>query len=91
MSVRHVPVAGNRRYILLNVAEDEKETVEGTIRSVVFHNDANGYTVLHVEVPSEFELAKNPEITIVGKTQACWEGEDVKAVGQWITDKSTLR
>lgn len=66
---------------------DGKEIVEGTIRSVVFHNDANGYTVLHVEIPSEFELAKNPEITIVGKAQAVWEGEDVKAEGQWITDK----
>ena len=67
--------------------EGAQETVEGTIRSVVFHNDENGYTVLHVEVPSEFELAKNPEITIVGKAQAVWEGEDVKAVGCWVTDK----
>ena len=65
----------------------DKEVVEGTIRSVVFHNDENGYTVLHVEIPSEFELAKNPEITIVGKAQAVWEGEDVKAEGQWVTDK----
>ncbi len=66
---------------------EEQETIEGTIRSVVFHNDESGYTVLHVEIPSEFELAKNPEITIVGKTQAVWEGEDVKAVGEWVTDK----
>jgi len=66
---------------------DERETVEGTIRSVVYHNDENGYTVLHVEIPSEFELARNPEITVVGKAQAVWEGEDVKAEGQWVTDK----
>ena len=65
----------------------KREIVEGTIRSVVFHNDENGYTVLHVEIPSEFELAKNPEITIVGKAQAVWEGEDVKAEGEWVTDK----
>ena len=65
----------------------ERETVEGTIKSVVFHNDENGYTVLHVETPSEFELARNPEITVVGRTQAVWEGEDVKAEGQWVTDK----
>ena len=63
------------------------EIVEGTIRSVVYHNDENGYTVLHVEIPSEFELAHNPEITIVGKAQAVWEGEDVKAEGRWVTDK----
>ena len=67
--------------------DGEREIVEGTIRSVVFHNDENGYTVLHVEIPSEFELAKNPEITIVGKAQAVWEGEEVKAEGQWVTDK----
>ena len=66
---------------------DGRETVEGTIKSVVYHNDENGYTVLHVETPSEFELARNPEITVVGKTQAVWEGEDVKAEGQWVTDK----
>ena len=53
----------------------------------MYHNDENGYTVLHVEIPSEFELAKNPEITIVGKAQAVWEGEEVKAEGQWVTDK----
>ena len=65
----------------------EREVVEGTIRSVVYHSDESGYTVLHVEIPSEFELAKNPEITVVGKAQAVWEGEDVKAEGQWVTDK----
>ena len=63
------------------------ETVEGTIRSVVFHNDENGYTVLHVEIPSGFALRKLNEITIVGKAQAVWEGEEVKATGQWVTDK----
>ena len=67
--------------------ETERETVEGTIKSVVYHNDENGYTVLHVEIPSEFELARNPEITIVGKARAVWEGEEVKAEGQWIADK----
>ena len=65
----------------------DREIVEGTIRSVVYHNDANGYTVLHVELPSEFELANSPEITVVGKAQAVWEGEDVRAEGQWVTDK----
>ena len=58
---------------------DGLATVEGTVRSVVFHNDANGYTVLHVELPSEFELARAPEVTVVGRTQAVWEGEEVKA------------
>ena len=42
------------------------ETIQGTIRSVVYHNDENGYTVLRVETPSEFELARAPDITVVG-------------------------
>ncbi len=62
-------------------------TLEGTIKSVVYHNDENGYTVLHVELPSEFELAQSPVVTVVGKTRAVWEGEDVKAEGEWIVDK----
>ena len=57
-----------------------KETVEGTVKSVVFHNDENGYTVLHVELPSDFELARPPEITVVGRAQAVWEGEEALPV-----------
>ena len=63
------------------------EIVEGTIRSVVFHNDENGYTVLHVELPSGYALRKLNEVTVVGKTQAAWEGEEVRAEGQWVSDK----
>ena len=68
-------------------SEDAREKVEGTVRSVVFHNDENGYTVLHVEPPTEFELARGREVTVVGKAQAVWEGEEITAVGQWVTDK----
>ena len=63
-----------------------RQTVEGTVKSVVFHNEQTGYTVLKVELPSDFELARAPEITVVGKTRAVWEGEDVKAIGQWVSD-----
>ena len=68
-------------------ADDKAETVEGTVKSVVFHNSESGYAVLRVEVPAEFELARPSEITVVGKTRAVWEGEDLKAVGNWVTDK----
>ena len=64
-----------------------KETVEGTIKSVVYHNDENGYTVLHVELPSSFAHRKPEEIAIVGKAQSVWEGEEVSATGEWVTDK----
>ena len=69
------------------MAEEAGETLEGTIKSVVFHNDENGYTVLHVELPSGFALRKLNEITVVGKAQAVWEGEEISATGSWVTDK----
>lgn len=65
----------------------EREKVSGTIKSVVFHNDENGYTVLHVDVPLKYNFRGGKEITIVGKTQAVWEGEEVEAIGLWVNDK----
>ena len=67
----------------------EKEEIEGSVKSVVFHNDGNGWTVLHVE-PSQARssVVSAKEITIVGKVEAVWEGEDVKAVGSWVVDKT---
>ena len=64
-----------------------KEKLSGTIRSVVFHNDENGYTVLTVELPSGYQLRKLNEVTVVGRVQAAWEGEEVTAEGEWVTDK----
>ena len=63
------------------------EIIEGTIKSVVFHNDENGYTVLRLELPREFELHAPREAMVVGKAQTVWEGEDVRAQGHWVNDK----
>ena len=63
------------------------EVLEGTIKSVVFHNDENGYTVLRLELPREFELHAARDAIVVGKVQTAWEGEDVRAEGQWVNDK----
>ncbi len=60
--------------------------VEGTIKSVIFRNEETGFTVLRVELPAAFELAKSEEALVVGKTQAVWEGEDVEAEGTWVID-----
>ena len=68
--------------------ESSRDVVEGTIKSVVFHNDENGYTVLRVELPSGYALRKLNEIAVVGRAQAVWDGEEVRAVGQWVTDKT---
>ena len=66
----------------------ESETVEGTVKSVVFHNDETGWTVLHVTASeARASVIEAPEFTVVGRVQAVWEGEDVKAVGQWVTDR----
>ncbi len=63
------------------------EKVEGTIKSVVFHNNGNGYTVLHVNPPVKGPFRRGEEITVVGRTQAAWEGEEIIAEGAWVTDK----
>src|SRR5574344_461776 len=68
--------------------EAEQSVVDGTVKSVVYHNDENGYTVLHVTVPhagSGFRLAE-PELTVVGNCAAIWEGEELHAVGRWEDD-----
>ena len=63
------------------------ETVSGTVKSVVYHNDENGYTVLHVETPGGAFRGGSGEIAVVGKVRAVWEGEDVEARGSWVDDK----
>ncbi|MBR0198510.1 MAG: ATP-dependent RecD-like DNA helicase [Kiritimatiellae bacterium] len=71
------------------VASEKKEieTLEGTVKSVVFHNDETLYTVLRIELPSRFELRHSREAMVVCKTQAVWEGEEVQAEGYWVNDK----
>lgn len=65
---------------------DALETVEGVVKSVVFHSDETLYTVLHVSPPDLLGFSGGREFTIVGKTQTVWEGEDVRAEGRWTTD-----
>ena len=73
----------------MNTPDSDSKTegrIEGTVKSVVFHNDENGYTVLRIELPSTFELAKPEEALVVGKAQAVWAGEDIEATGAWETN-----
>ena len=66
----------------------EMETVDGTVKSVVFRNDETGFTILHV-IPAEtdgaFRLAAR-EITVLGTCAAAWEGEELHATGEWVDD-----
>lgn len=66
----------------------EMETVDGTVKSVVFRNDETGFTILHVtpvETDGVFRLAAR-EITVLGTCAAAWEGEELHATGEWVDD-----
>lgn len=66
----------------------EMETVDGTVKSVVFRNDETGFTILHVtpaETDGAFRLAAR-EITVLGTCAAAWEGEELHATGAWVDD-----
>ena len=56
-------------------APEEQETVDGTVKSVVFRNDENGFTILHVTLVHDgrFRLAER-EVTVLGTCAAAWEG-----------------
>ena len=68
-------------------APDELATVDGTVKSVVFRNDDNGFTILHVTLADDgrFRLAQR-EVTVLGTCAAAWEGEELHATGQWVND-----
>lgn len=70
------------------MAETALDTIDGTVVGIVFRNDATGYSVLRVVGPDDgtFRL-KQPECVVVGNCGAVWEGEDLHAVGEWVTDK----
>ena len=57
------------------------------MKSVVFRNDDNGFTILHVTLANDgrFRLAER-EVTVLGTCAAAWEGEELHAVGQWVND-----
>ena len=65
----------------------EIETVDGTVKSVVFRNDETGFTILHVTPVNDggFRLAER-EITVLGTCAAAWEGEDLHATCEWVND-----
>ena len=70
------------------MADAEQDTIDGTVVGIVFRNDETGYSVLRVAGADDgaFSL-KKPEAIVVGVCGAVWEGEDLHAVGEWVTDK----
>ena len=63
------------------------ETVDGTVKSVVFRNEETGFSILHVTPAGGGGFwAKDREVTVLGPCAAVWEGEELHAVGIWVDD-----
>ena len=61
--------------------EQELVTLNGTIESIVYRNENNGWTV--------FELACDDELfTVVGTVFQIVVGEELRAVGEWVNHPS---
>ena len=70
------------------MGEPTPDAVDGTVVGIVFRNDETGYSVLRVAGPDDGEFRlKQPEIVVVGTCGAVWEGEELHAAGEWVTDK----
>lgn len=61
------------------MAGDVKEEVQGTVESVIYRNEANGYTILEI-----FSEQKKELVTVVGFFPFVAEGESVVARGGWV-------
>ena len=57
--------------------EPELNVVEGTVSSIIFHNEENGYTILRLE-------AGEGEITAVGCMPGVAPGETLTLRGGWV-------
>ena len=63
------------------------ETVDGTVKSIVFRNEETGFCVLRVTPTADgaFHMRES-EVTVLGPCAAAWEGEELHAVGAWVDD-----
>ena len=58
--------------------EDNKETVTGTVDSVIFQSEETGYTVCEIEDENGYP------VTLVGTMPYICEGDTVTASGKWV-------
>ena len=58
------------------MSDQELELLEGTVSSVIFQNEENGYTILQLDVRGE-------EVTVVGPIGGASPGEYLAARGRW--------
>ena len=62
-------------------AEEELETVDGSVEHIVFQNEENGYCVARLDAPTVEEA-----LTVVGVMPGLRVGESVRLGGKWIDD-----
>ncbi len=67
--------------------DDDAQSVTGTVESIVYRNDENGYTVCTVKIPARIR-GREDLVTVVGNCAAIWEGEELQAEGTWVRHKS---
>ena len=56
---------------------EERSTLEGTVSSIIFQNEENGYTILRLDAGPE-------EMTVVGSMPGVSPGEYLTVRGQWV-------
>ncbi len=54
---------------------EEQSTLEGTVSSIIFQNEENGYTILRLDAGEE-------EMTVVGSMPGVSPGEAIKGIGK---------
>lgn len=62
--------------------EREPEYLDGTVTTVIFRNEENGYTVLRLSLDGE------AEVTVVGCVPGVAPGEGLSVTGDWMTHAS---
>ena len=60
------------------------ETLTGSVKSVVFHNEETGWLVATLAVEGGAPDGGGTA-TLVGRCPTVWQGEEVRAVGTWVT------
>jgi len=65
----------------MSAAEADTPDIEGTVHAIVFHNEENGYTIMQVATEG------GETVTVLGKLPAVTEGEQVRAWGNWRSDR----
>ncbi|MCI8304408.1 MAG: ATP-dependent RecD-like DNA helicase, partial [Lawsonibacter sp.] len=58
------------------MSDQELELIEGTVSSVIYQNEENGYTILRLDVHGE-------EVTVVGSIAGAAPGEYLSVRGRW--------